>query len=109
MGSAQFGATNIVFPSASMGFNIPGQYLATPSLSEGTHTYDSGPVNIQNVDKVYLDFVVGYVPGTGEPGGLATVTSITLTGIGPNPFLRHKGPQDCPLCDAAVGAEVGGG
>lgn len=42
-------------------------------------------------------------------GRTATITSITIAGIGPDPALKHKGPKDCPLCDAAAGAEEGGG
>lgn len=40
---------------------------------------------------------------------LMTLKAITLSGIGLNPFLKHKGPKDCPFCDAAIGADVGGG
>lgn len=41
--------------------------------------------------------------------GENTITKVVITGIGLNPFLKHKGPKDCPFCDAAIGAEEGGG
>lgn len=48
-------------------------------------------------------------PCGGGNVGQIIITQITLRGIGPDPFLKHKGPKDCPFCDAAVGADVGGG
>lgn len=94
-------------------------YIANKTQYGGTNAADEiATSSVANVQHGLLEFS-GSTPATGLSigiwaqrgncnSGAASITGLVVEGIGLNPFLKHKGPRDCPFCDAAIGAEEGG-
>jgi hypothetical protein len=74
------GAANV-----GIGRNSPGAYIATPSIVSGSHQYDTGPINLSGTTNLYIDNIIG--TGSSDPGGSGVITSITVEGVGFDPFL----------------------
>lgn len=84
-------------------------FTETPyRVTNGSMYWGGALVNVTSIKAGVLAYN-STIPGCEGSNGNALIKSIILTGIGFNPFLKHRGPKDCPFCDTAVGAEVGGG